>query len=563
MRKLFSTSTDFTISNSKLTFKVFPEDGRPASRSISTASSEMIRLALRWLDDCLTKHESCGQSSTTVLPARLIDVGSCDGMQQRPRLILTATDQLKKHVVHGQTKYLTLSHCWGNSVGFKLTYSTIDTLRSGVPVQGLTKTFKDAISITRRLGYRYIWIDSLCIIQDSTEDWFEQAAVMASIYQNSTATIAALGAADGNAGCFCVRDPLMLQACRLSSRESGDALYVSSCAEVDLERTLSDAPLHKRAWVLQERLLSPRTLNFGSSLIWECRQLNETDSSPEVDHLPFQLKKLLFYHLPGRSDINTQDLEKLEIFGNIWRSLVMTYTQSLLTYNSDKLIAISGIIQEIHDRTGLQNYVGLWEPFVLKELLWAASYETGIFHKTRRAPTWSWAAVDAAVTYKAAPLFPSSKPLWLASVLEISVNATPIWHPGARSPSFEGFVQLVGAPEPMKFKKNHGPAQRRSHVEFLRLNAKWASLGDEYVIHDTLSAPSGDMLYLPLMTHSLTTPGHPKLRSYGLALVESTPASGVYERFGFVVGPPLQDFSGVRSSKTGTEAAPQIKIMII
>lgn len=66
----------------------------------------------------------------------------------------------------------------------------------------LPPLFQDAIIITRQLGLRYLWIDSLCIIQDSLRDWETEAAKMASIYQNSYVTISATDASNGSAKCL-------------------------------------------------------------------------------------------------------------------------------------------------------------------------------------------------------------------------------------------------------------------------------------------------------------------------------------------------------------------------
>jgi heterokaryon incompatibility protein (HET) len=102
--------------------------------------------------------------------------------------------------------YLALSHCWGIGPRFTLTFSSVAGLHEGIDISMLSKTFQDAISVTKRFlvdfGIRYLWIDSLCIIQDSEIDWMRESAVMGEIYQNAFCTITATAGKDGNDGLF-------------------------------------------------------------------------------------------------------------------------------------------------------------------------------------------------------------------------------------------------------------------------------------------------------------------------------------------------------------------------
>jgi hypothetical protein len=104
-------------------------------------------------------------------------------------------------------RYNCLSYCWGQGMTLKTTQETLDLHKARIPWQSLPKTFQDAIEFTRRLGVRYIWIDSLCIIQHDKEDWERESAKMYEVYRKSYLTLAATSSANAEGGCF-THDPL-------------------------------------------------------------------------------------------------------------------------------------------------------------------------------------------------------------------------------------------------------------------------------------------------------------------------------------------------------------------
>jgi hypothetical protein len=97
---------------------------------------------------------------------------------------------------------MTLSHCWGPAQLITTTANTIEQRKAGIPLEDLPQTFKDAVSLTRNLGIRYLWIDSLCIKQLDEEDWEAEASKMGSVYSHSYLNIAATSSAEGRGGCF-------------------------------------------------------------------------------------------------------------------------------------------------------------------------------------------------------------------------------------------------------------------------------------------------------------------------------------------------------------------------
>ena len=241
-----------------------------SSSAISTASSSVFQFAVTLLERCVAGHRCCKPSATLShgLPKRLLDL---DRVELKGEVkVVVVDDSLSA------TKYAALSYCWGKSEGYKLTMSTMKALRSGVKTQHLPRTIQDAIHLTQRLGLRWLWIDSLCIIQDSLEDWAQEAARMCDVYQNCFLCIAASGASSSDDGLFAQRDPLLYQPCQITKGLASSNLFAyphrTLRFQQDFEECFEKAALYKRGWVMQERLLPPRTLNFGTLLVWECRE---------------------------------------------------------------------------------------------------------------------------------------------------------------------------------------------------------------------------------------------------------------------------------------------------
>ena len=131
------------------------------------------------------------------MPTRLLDVGLDDSYALRV---------CEGASVPPGTSYVTLSHCWGGNVPMQLKKDNVSTFQAGLP-DGIPTTFADAIQITRAIGIRYLWIDSLCIIQDSVEDWQKEASLMDHVYEHAWCNIAATKARNSSEGLFSDRDP--------------------------------------------------------------------------------------------------------------------------------------------------------------------------------------------------------------------------------------------------------------------------------------------------------------------------------------------------------------------
>jgi hypothetical protein len=204
---------------------------------LSNASDETFGLARKWLEACLSEHIHCDQARTgpVALPTRLIDASILNG-----QLFLRLTYPAKSEKV----VYVTLSHCWGGAGVFNLTKGTHDSMLQEISMVLLPRSFQDAIFATIKLGYRYLWIDALCIIQDCALDWEKEAATMGDIYRGSICTISADTASDSLQGIFAKNHPLIEEDCRLFEIE--DEVF-SIRGDIDLHRP---SALSKRAWIL-------------------------------------------------------------------------------------------------------------------------------------------------------------------------------------------------------------------------------------------------------------------------------------------------------------------------
>jgi len=253
----------------------------------------------------------------------------------------------------------------------------------------------DAIQVTQTLGIDYIWIDSLCIIQDSPDDWFSESASMSNVYGNSYLNIAATSAADGSHGLFHVRKEYRNQSFLASSSTQGRIENLYHFVPAILFRHLMlEAPLSRRAWVIQERLLSKRTIHFTSTQIfWECNKITACEAFPQ------QLPPT--FH----SDIELQmTFRKRPLQDYRWEDIVWLYTRCRLTFERDKLPAISGVAKRMMTLRNCSYVCGLLreESFPL-QLCWRRNgTEDGTIPrpKTQRAPSWSWAAIDCAISYR-------------------------------------------------------------------------------------------------------------------------------------------------------------------
>lgn len=382
---------------------------------------QSLRLIGEWLSECSSKHSLCIQHGNAArLPKRLLEIRSAsDDTVTHVRLVDTSS-------LPPETPYFTLSHRWGQHDHFRLLQDNVDQLAVSVPLTKLSPVFLDAASVPLHFGCQYIWIDALCIMQDNKSDWAEQATEMGSIFQHATCNIAAIEAIEEGQGCFFDRPTQLVAPLRISDSD-GDPLHdVYVTCDNKVYEDIIEAPLHKRGWVFQERLLAPRTLHFGKKQIyWECREkvANETFNksllASDLANLHQDLKRTLSNPEPRDT------LRRLDQ----WGLVVEDYCLTDLTVPEDKLIAIAGIANTMRSSFGA-SCAGLWRDFLPAELLWRVAAErtandsvSGSRLHEHRAPSWSWASVDGPVSYHEHTLAALSTPTLVV------VTAIDLWYP--------------------------------------------------------------------------------------------------------------------------------------
>jgi hypothetical protein len=348
----------------------------------------------RWFQTCLESHKKCRETdhiSPPFVPRRLVEISTEDGGDSFTwRLIYPADID--------NVQYLTLSHCWGSSGHESLTRETHLAFSTLTNFSRLPKSFRHAFLITFNLGFRFIWIDSLCIVQDDPDDWKAQASMMGSIYQNACCNIAATWAVNGNDGCFAAENP-NFTTLDLGLGHSKKYKVVPWFLYYD---DIVEAPLNTRGWVAQERFLARRQLSFAKSQVyWECHELVASEQFPAG--IPETLRDFSPYNqaVPptGKPTLNFKT-EADRILA--WAALVDFYSGCDFTKISDKTIALAGLAEEMRNVTEDTYLAGMWKEDLQEQLCWAADFDVRRQLNRSRvptylAPTWSWMSVEGPV----------------------------------------------------------------------------------------------------------------------------------------------------------------------
>ena len=416
-------------------------------------SEATVGLVKDWLLRC-RDHSTCKEQKSRPLPTRVIDVRTED-----PKII--ESERLVG-------SYVALSHCWGSTEDtFSTTTRNITERKTlGLKLSQLPLNFRDAISFTRRLGYEYLWIDSLCIIQQDKQDWGHEAGRMAGYYDSATVTLAIADAIDCHVGFLGFRrhhysPPI--------PGEDGELYVLRQTLPGDDDLDLNSC-IDKRAWTLQERILSPRVIHFTQGqVVWHCRTARWAEGYIQDRRSLFAWQCSWSYHIGRyidqieRAAVNpTRNIENIERTraAQTWYCCVSEFSTRRLTRASDKLAAIAGLAGAL-SRSQLGQYMaGLWEHDLFRGLAWNRLEPAGWsetqntqYQITRkaartltareyeppseyRAPSWSWAAVNG-------PLEVDS---CLCLVYDIEKDVSELWY------------------EVDHWKKYYGPSLVNSHL---------------------------------------------------------------------------------------------------
>lgn len=370
-------------------------------------------LARLWINECCNDHFPPYRPAP--LPTRVLHVGSDD---VEPRLYTSQGEE---------KRYAALSHRWGATVRPLTTETaTLGQRTQEIPFRELPKTFRDAVTVTRSLGIDYLWIDSLCIIQDDPKDWEREALKMADVYSNSFVTLSADDAEDATQGFLIPRDGRANLAVSIAypasaSSQGAGHVYARRKAQLDAgdkgdgsSFDIAHTPdgvnpvrlLDTRGWTFQERLLAPRTLHFtAAEMVFECTVGVKCectlvrDDKLDRENMGYQRRLFKRHHTLS----HTSGSDPPPMYN--WAAVVDGYTSRVLTYDKDRLPAIAGVATAMHPFPPEDYYFGLWSKQLKWGLLWTAA--TGAVSRRHSppeyAPTWSWASVISPISHSGLP----------------------------------------------------------------------------------------------------------------------------------------------------------------
>ncbi|KAF4442971.1 hypothetical protein F53441_11615 [Fusarium austroafricanum] len=285
------------------------------------------------------------------------------------------------------TKYVALSHCWGKVEAIKLLANNVGQFQNGIHIQDLPNSYQEAVRLCLSMGFTYIWIDSLCIIQDSLEDWEREAKDMKRVYEHAIFNLCSATASDSSGTSFISRHANLLKPQRIKVQGEVLQLISNSLFKDDI----TYCTLRSRAWVYQEWYLSKRSLILGThQLWWRCRRKLACEIRPlGVPEAP----GLEWWTTAQNFKESETSIDKLSSM-DAWNERVRDYMGTKLTRESDRMIAFSGIVQSFgKSRKISQEYLaGLWRCNLPAALLWY-TLSSARRSATYSAASWSWASL--------------------------------------------------------------------------------------------------------------------------------------------------------------------------
>ncbi|KAF5667108.1 hypothetical protein FHETE_5811 [Fusarium heterosporum] len=459
-RKLYLINAfGFCVEPEESMFSVLSHDAEKAKRfsaghlrgarvTADAGAKKTLDIVRGWINNCIEEHELC-RPPRSPLPSRILDLTAFDN-----------PDTIRLEVTGGTISYepyVTLSYCWGSDPLFhvRTTRSTLMSHLRSIEIHTLPQTYQDAIKVTRHLGVRYLWIDSLCICQDDADDWARESATMQRVYAGAYASISADSAASSAHG-FLKRlerthIPITLKMSYdtdATTAPSGQAINVPGFAfetppsKVFNSRSwleFNGEPLTTRAWVTQERLLPQRVLHFASDqLFFECNCHFLSEDGVQIQGRWHSLR-------PG-VEKTFRDLaraSRTSAIHQLWYLILEDYTCRLLTVKTDRLPAISGLAAVILEKLNAREqsrvsakprrveYVaGIWSDALIEGLGWTAmgSIEGANFLPRETplpgeqgyiAPTWSPASFNGMSGHG------TTMPGWVDVAVPIGYSVTP------------------------------------------------------------------------------------------------------------------------------------------
>ncbi|KAK5652004.1 hypothetical protein OQA88_10907 [Cercophora sp. LCS_1] len=450
-------------------------------RVLSAAScEEWVPHAETWLRACKA-HASCTSSGAS-RPTRLIDVHD----PRHPRLIITDD-------VYQQTEldYVALSYVWGPKQEYILTRARLADMRDALDLTRLPKTLSDSILAAHHLGFKYLWIDALCIIQDSPQDKALELPRMSNTYRESALTLVIASAAAATDGFLKTPAPpkFLLHPFKVPSGLTfGYRLPYKASAD----------PISSRAWTLQERVLSRRLLIFSSTgVMWMCREDFSNPSAAPDAGPPYQtfLDPFLSAHRPALTSTTTttgpvaptvEEREAQVEIRETWATILADYTEMDLSYCTDKLPAISAVAAEIGEKTGWTYLAGMWKEDLFSELHWRCMKQRlsgeRLTLKPKKvadagylAPSWSWSSVGSGAVVGSEDER-DDREVFGFEILECRVE--PVDRGFAYGPVKSGYLEVSGRTVELRWRYEDRPSWDGSDICLVEESGTPLAVGD-------------------------------------------------------------------------------------
>ncbi|KAF3761990.1 HET-domain-containing protein [Cryphonectria parasitica EP155] len=394
------------------------------SQLAKTGSKAQLEIIRQWLEHCDKNHSECCPAALSTsgfsIPTRLVDVGE----PQCPSIKLVKTKP------GDQMRYIALSHQWGKLKHFCTTMQNIEHHRDKINMHELPSTFRDAVNVTRGLGIRYIWIDSICIIQGADGDFHQEAPKMEGVFSSAYVVLAA-SSSDGQNDGF-LKERGSRQCIRILHENMPD-FYIGHFID-DFTKDVIDSPLNKRGWVLQERALARRTIYFThTQTYWECGQGVHCETFRKMHN---ELSSFIGDPNFPMVALKSTRGARIRLFQNLYRQ----YSRLDFTRDYDRPLAIAGLEKRLIQAFNTSGGFGIFDDgrgLLRRSLLW---YRSSIDTPLKliqfpndwklKVPSWSWMAYQGGIEYLELPfqgvdwLLEEMTPPWCTS------ETTSTWRTG-------------------------------------------------------------------------------------------------------------------------------------
>lgn len=404
--------------------------------AVDPLNQQTVTSIKKWLADCKGSgsptegHTICSSPLPAWMPSRLIEVKESGG-----KLCMNLV-QTPKEYPKGRPEYTALSYRWGGSETLEkvaLCSTSEESYQENIPWENLPETLQDAAVTTHKLGIRFLWVDSLCIIQDDEHDKHKEIGQMAQVYTHATLTIIARRAVTANDRFLNDRSAPFGTAHFTYKGTEGQETELTLYPHQAI-REKDTVELETRGWCLQENLLSCRILEIGPwTTEWSCRQTREADSSlpfnadgwcrtpsprthpesqrwgpapqsdlPQNRRIPKYPSLNDYIMFRSANPVHRQPKQVTRAIFQFWWKVVSAYTRRSLSDKGDRPLAISGIAESFAASIPGGRYVaGLWEQDLPGSLLWKANDDPPYLDGRCRSrpigyqgPSWSWTAIN-------------------------------------------------------------------------------------------------------------------------------------------------------------------------